>query len=185
MKTTVLVYEDINAAEKKLRVATKEEWDDILKANKELSEEHRRHFIRDCIQESDELDSMFIEVEYEEYKKWHSKQVYRERVRKIGLKFTEISLDDKVSGTNGRTLCETISDGVDYEKQVIDSLMMEELRKELSQWKPWGNELLDLYLDGNDDCTTEYIRKILGCSEQYARRMKRKFTEYAKKYLKN
>ena len=47
MKTTYLIYKDINAAEKELRVASKQEWDEILKNNRGLSIERRRHFIRD------------------------------------------------------------------------------------------------------------------------------------------
>ena len=185
MKTTYLIYKDINAAEKELRVASQQEWDEILKNNKGLSMERRRHFIRDSITESDGLDNMFIEVSLEEYKKWHSKQVYKERLRKIGMTISKISLDAEVEGAEGGTLSDTISDGKDYEKQVISKLMMEQLREKLSQWKPWANELLNLYLDRDEDSATELLCKRLGCSEQYARRMKREFSSLINIYLKN
>ena len=60
MKTTFLIYKDINAEKKELKVATHDEWDAIMKANKGLSAAQRRYFIRDCVEEADGLDSMFI-----------------------------------------------------------------------------------------------------------------------------
>ncbi|NLS84660.1 MAG: hypothetical protein GXZ14_03470 [Ruminococcaceae bacterium] len=78
-----------------------------------------------------------------------------------------------------------ISDDVDYENQVINKITMKLLRDSLYQWKPWANEILDLYLDGKDECITRFLCDKLECSEQYSRRLKKEFASIVEKYLKN
>ena len=61
MKTTYLIYKQINGTPQLVK-ATQEEWTAILKANKKLPPELRRRFEMDCIEESGEIDRMYIEV---------------------------------------------------------------------------------------------------------------------------
>lgn len=46
-----------------LRVATKEEWNRIMAENRTLPREQRRFFIRDCIEDCEVIDSLYIEVD--------------------------------------------------------------------------------------------------------------------------
>ena len=81
MKNTFLVLNDPKNPKSGLRVATLAEWDQILKANKELPREQRRFFIADSFEDCGEIDCMYIETTREEYNKWHSdrQEIYRKR----------------------------------------------------------------------------------------------------------
>lgn len=61
MKFTYLVYKQVNGT-RQLAAATQEEWDAILKKNRRLPLEQRRRFMKDCIEDGDEVDCMYIEV---------------------------------------------------------------------------------------------------------------------------
>ena len=61
MKVTYLVFE--NGIGSALRVATKEEWNRIMQMNRTLPREQRRFFIRDCIEDCEVIDSLYIEVD--------------------------------------------------------------------------------------------------------------------------
>lgn len=80
-------------------------------------------------------------------------------------------------------------DGVSYvpddqvENLVCDKAILLELRKELAAWKPWGNDLLDLYLLGQKRVCTKILTRKYGVSPQTARKYRRQFEEYIKKYF--
>lgn len=185
MKTTFLVYKDTTAKEKELCVATHDEWDAILKANRGLPCEQRRYFILDCIEDNNQLDCMYIETSFEEYKTWHSKHIYKQRLRAIEKTYIKLSLDFEVPETNGCILYDAIPNGTDFEKELTDEYEIEQLRKLLQQWKPWANELLDYYLEGKKaSCTKEMSRK-LGISEQTMRKRKKEFESIVATFLSN
>lgn len=184
MKTTFLIYKDIHAEKKELIIATHEEWDAILKANKGLPINQRRIFYKDCINEgSDGLDCMYIEVSLEEYRVLHSKQVVEERTRKENVKYRTFSMDEAIEGTDGLACEDYLSDGIDYAGLVIDKLTMEGLRDELDQWEPYGNQLLDLYLSGKKRLCTKELSAAIGITEQYFRRKKKEFESIVKTFL--
>ena len=159
MKTTFLIYKDINAEKKELKVATHDEWDAIMKANKGLSAAQRRYFIRDCVEEADGLDSMFIEVEREVYKKWHTQQAQVLRNRKEKSSYCCISLETPVG--DDEVIGDIIHDEEDeFEKKLTERVMLEQLRCELIKWKPWAEEMLDYYTEGEkSSCTKEMMKK--------------------------
>ena len=106
MKITYLVYKQVDG-DRQLAVATQEEWDTILKENRQLPLESRRRFIKDCFEDGDELDCMYIEVSTLEHRDWNNKNSVRQRKRKIGMLYTHLSLDAGVPGTGIESLHDT------------------------------------------------------------------------------
>ena len=68
MRNTFLVFNDPTNPGAGLRVAKPQEWDQILKKNKTLPRERRRFFITDAFEDCGEIDCMYIETSYKEYK---------------------------------------------------------------------------------------------------------------------
>ena len=81
MKTTVLIYKEVDGV-RQLVVATKKEWEDILEANRGLPMTERRLFEENTIREGNEVDRMFIEVSFEDYQKWHREAALRAKRHK-------------------------------------------------------------------------------------------------------
>lgn len=77
MRNTFLVFNDPKNHESGLRVATLAEWDQILRANRGVSQEQRRYFICDCFEDCGELDRMYIETSKEEFDMTNSKHSER------------------------------------------------------------------------------------------------------------
>ncbi len=73
MKNTYLVKKQNDNGMFVLEEVSGTQWIEIVKRNKSLPKEQKRYFISDCIEESDGIDRMYIEVSYEEYKKWNVK----------------------------------------------------------------------------------------------------------------
>lgn len=69
MKNTYLVKKQNDNGMFVLEEVSGTQWIEIVKRNKSLPKEQKRYFISDCIEESDGIDRMYIEVSYEEYKK--------------------------------------------------------------------------------------------------------------------
>lgn len=79
MKVTYLVFE--NGIGSALRVATKEEWNRIMAENRTLPREQRRFFIRDCIEDCEVIDSLYIEVDKDSYDVYLRRIVIKEERR--------------------------------------------------------------------------------------------------------
>lgn len=62
MKTTVLVFVDRENTSMGMRIASQEEFTQILIKNKELPLQERRLFTKDVIADTDGLDVMYIET---------------------------------------------------------------------------------------------------------------------------
>lgn len=181
MKNTFLVFRNMET--KELVVATKEEWDVILKTNRTLPREKRRFFIKDVFDDCGEIDCMYIETSREEYEKWHSEYQVAQSKRKCGADFTSVSLSEPCSTARGIVLEDTISDGFDLEKEVIDRLLIEELRHALKKWNDWAPDLFDYYLAGKySTCTKELIEK-WGVSKPIVAKRKRQLNAFIKNYL--
>ena len=99
MKTTYLIYKQVDGV-RQLVVATQEEWDAILKENRLLPLSERRRFMKDCFEDGDDLDCMYIEVSTSEHRDWNNKNSVRQRKRKIGMLYTHLSLDAGVPDTD-------------------------------------------------------------------------------------
>lgn len=184
MKITYLLQRESGNGSSCLFVATADEWKAVVQANRVLPAEQRRYFIRDYIAEGKELDCMVIETSAEEYRAWNREHMAAERNRAAGKEFQHISLDAKPLGTDS---VERIGDAVAASEQVeeliFEELLMDHLRAELARWKPWATELLDLYLkEEKKTCTAAFAAK-QGISQQTARKYKRQFEDFIKKFL--
>lgn len=183
MKITYLIKKQINNVQQ-LAVATQEEWDAIMKENRGLPMGKRRCFMIDCIKDEGELDCMYIEVSPEEYREWNSKNTVAARKRKIGLLYPHVSLDSEVSGTGSGTLHESIPSDYDLERIATDNILMEELRQALQVWKPWAEELLDLYMFGAKRTCTEELCKEYDLTDRAVRKRKKAFEKFVLRFLK-
>lgn len=181
MKVTYLVFE--NGIGSALRVATKEEWNRIMQVNRTLPREQRRFFIRDCIEDCNVMDAIYIEVAKEDYDKWHreNQQKYEKRI-KTGDIIT-FSIDTPTKTSEGLPLVDIVSDEFDWEEKMIDDILLMELRNRLEGWREWANELLDYYLAGEQIAATRILASKHGLSEQLIRRRKRELEAYIKKYF--
>lgn len=93
-KSTIYRY-----LKKELIVATKEQWDQVLKTNRTLPREQRRFFVCDSFEDCGEIDRMFIETEKKEYDKWHSEHEMSERNRKCGNQYEFVSTSQGIPRT--------------------------------------------------------------------------------------
>ena len=181
MKATYLVFE--NGIGSALRVASKEEWNQILAANRGLSREQRRFFIQDCFEDCGTMDCLYIETTKEDYDKWHAENQRRYRQRISCGDIETLSLDISIQTDDGSSMLDIMDDGINWEEVIIDGIRMRELRVRLASWRDWANELLDYYLAGEQMAATKILAKKYGLSEQLIRRRKRDLESYVKKYF--
>ena len=182
MKTTYLVFE--NGIGSALRVASKEEWNEILADNRSVAREHRRFFIQDCFEDCGTMDCLYIEASKEDYDKWHAENQRRYRQRMSYGEVETISLDVSVQTDDGSSMLDIMDDGVNWEEVIIDSMRMRELRVQLAAWRDWANELLDYYLTGEKVAATRILSEKYGVSPKTIRLRKRAFEEFVANFLK-
>lgn len=177
---TFLVFKDTNAEEKELVIATAEEWNAILEKNRTLPREERRFFIENVIKESDYTDTMYIETTKEKYDKWHSQAVSQYEKDQYGKDFIFISTEQPSRDNPEITVGDTISDGFDLEASAVDSILMEELRVALQNWREWAVELFDYWRVGKyRTCSKELIQKY-GISYVTIAKRKNRFEAFVK-----
>lgn len=183
MKTTYLVYKQVDGV-RQLAVATQAEWDAILKGNRGLPLEKRRCFVKDCFENGDELDCMYIEVTTAEYREWNSKNTVAQRKRKIGSLCQHLSLDAGVPDTDIELLHESVPADFNLERLAADHILIEELKAALRKWRPWAEELLELYLSGaKRSCTTGLCQKYQ-LSDRAIQKRKTAFEKFVLDFLK-
>ena len=183
MKFTYLVYKEINGV-RQLAAATQEEWNAILKENRCLPLEQRRRFIKDCIADGDEMDCMYIEAPASEHREWNSKNTIKQKKRKIGMRYTHLSLDSEVPDTEVDSLHECVPSEFNLEELVADQVLMEELKRALRAWNPWAEELLDLYIAGAKRSCTSVLCKKYQLSDRAVRKRKAAFEKFILDFLK-
>ena len=183
MKTTYLIYKQVGGIQQ-LAVAAQEEWNAILKENRTLPLEQRRRFIKDCIEDGDEVDCMYIEVSASEHREWNSKNTIRQKKRKIGMRYTQLSLDAGIPDSDVESLHECVPSEFNLESLVADQVLIEELRYALRAWKPWAEELLELYMTGaKRSCTSDLCQKYqLG--DRAVQKRKAAFEKFVLDFLK-
>ena len=182
MKMTYLIYRKIIDVPQ-LDIATQAEWDAIMKENRGLPVEKRRCFMMDCIKDEGELDCMYIEVSPAEYREWNSKNTVAERKRKIGSSYPHVSLDADASEPGSGSLHESVPSNFDLESIATDNVLMEELRQALQVWKPWAEELLDLYMSGAKRTCTEKLCNKYDLTDRAVRKRKKAFEEFVLCFL--
>lgn len=183
MKTTYLIYKQINGV-RQLAPATQEEWNAILKENKGLPMEHRRLFMKDCFMDGDELDCMYIEMSAAEYREWNSKNTVHQRNRKEGARHAHLSMDAGVADAEYDSLHDLVPSDFDLERIATDSVLMDELTQALKAWKPWAEELLELYLSGAKRSCTNALREKYQLSDRAVRKRKEAFEKFVLDFLK-
>lgn len=183
MKTTYLVYKQVDGI-RQLIAATQEEWDAIMKRNRGLPIEQRRCFIRDCFEGGDGLDCMFIEVTAAEYREWNSKNTVTQRKRKAGAIYSLLSLDAGVPETGLESLHESVPSDFSLERLATDHLLIEELKAALRKWKPWAEELLELYLSGAKRSCTKDLCERYQVSDRAVQKRKMAFEKFVLAFLK-
>ena len=183
MKFTYLVYKEINGV-RQLAAATQEEWDTILKKNRQLPLEQRRRFIKDCIADGDEMDCMYIEAPASEHREWNSKNTIKQKKRKIGMRYTHLSLDSEVPDTEVDSLHECVPSEFNLEELVADQVLMEELKRALRAWNPWAEELMKLYMAGEKRSCTSVLCKKYQLSDRAVRKRKAAFEKFILDFLK-
>ena len=181
MKKTYLVFE--NGIGSALRVASKDEWNRILAANRSLPRAERRFFIQDCFEDCGMMDCLYIEASREDYDKWHAENQRKYRQRADCGEVEIISLDVSVVTEDESSMLDVMPDGINWEEVILDGLRMREFRESLSKWRPWANELLDYYLDGEKTAATKLLAVKYGVTEQEIRRRKRMLERYVKNYF--
>ena len=183
MRNTYLVYKQLNGV-RQLVTATQEEWDAILKGNRLLPLSERRRFIKDCIEDGDELDCMYIEVSISEHRDWNNKNSVQQRKRKNGMLYAHLSLDAGVPDTGIESLHESISCDFSLESLVTDRVLIGELKQALRVWKPWAEELLELYLSGAKRSCTNRLCEKYQLSDRAVRKRKEAFEKFVLDFLK-
>ena len=182
-RTTYLIYKPQPDGTRQLEAATIEEWDAILKYNQGLPVQQRRCFNLDVIEDSSDIDLMYIEVTLEEYREWHSGRVISERNRENKKKHEHISLNATLTAEGTEVLLNIVSSDYRLDETVHDRILMEELRNVLHSWMPWANDILNVYLSGKQRHATAWLAKKYAVSEQTIRSYKRRFEAFVKAFL--
>lgn len=74
----------------------------------------------------------------------------------------------------------------DYEagyEEILDQAWLDELRKNLMEWRPWAGDLLDAYLEGEVSICSGMLAKKYGVSLQTTRKYVRQFEQRLKSFL--
>lgn len=185
MKITYLANMEQPDGSVSLEKVSREQWRQIVRENPALSKEKRRYFITDCFCDIGVLDCMVIETTWEEYREWNRERMAVKRNRECGKRVQVFPLDaclrDQQSALSFHDVMLTEDK---EEEQILERLRMEELQRALADWRMWGPYLLKLYLMGEKrNCIPALVRKYK-VSPQTARKYKRQFENFLKKFLK-
>lgn len=184
MKSTYLIFEDFVNGNQTLRTATAEEWNAILQYNRTAPKEQRRCFIRDSFDDCGKLDCMFIEVTREKYEEWHREQSAKYRNRKSKAAYLHISLDAANLNGEADALKETLASEFNLEDYVVNQERMSALRSELREWRYWGTDMLDVFLQGQNRQSMKEFTEKYGVSNVTVAKWKKLFRAYMKEYLR-
>ena len=73
--------------------------------------------------------------------------------------------------------------GQELSASIPDQMVIDMLRIELAEWRPWANDLLDYYLSGTERSCSEAISEKYGVSTRTVRKYKQQLEDFIKKYL--
>ena len=184
MKTTYLFMEKSSNEETCLVMGTLDQYKAVTIANAQLPMAQRRHFIVDRIPEGGDLDVMYIETDYPKYLEWRRQYVASHRNRQYAKLYTILSLDATNPIDESMTMHDCIPSTVDVEEEAIQNADMDNFRVYLRRWKPWGADLLEAYLQGNNRTCTKELADKYNVAERTIQRSKKKFELLAKNFLK-
>ncbi len=185
-KITYMVAEEQNDGGRHLVVVPHAEWISVVKANKGLPEEQKRCFFRDVIIEKDKIDLMVYEAPRDLYLEWHRAQeearsnwntLKENNIQLLPLEARAYNEDRWVN------LLDHIMPDDTMANMVISQMDVELLRVALDVWKPWANDLLDCYINGESrSCTNRFSQKY-GVSPQTVRKYKRQLKVFVKNFF--
>lgn len=179
MSATYLLMKEQPDGTVGLSLATREEW---LEA---IHQGEHRYFIRDCIVDQGQMDCIVIETTEEEYRKWNKERMASQRNRQNRHGIQMLSLDEGIQSADGELLFrDTVEADDRTEELAIDSIQMKDLRHALAAWRPWGVEILDLYLASEQKACVPILARKYRVSPQTARKYKRQFESFLKKFLR-
>ena len=182
MKTTYLVKSDNPERAGALVEITGEEWYEITKLNASLPKANRRYFIRDTIIDGSESDSIVIEVDQSVYRKWKTERQALWRHSKDNDGIETIPFETPVKCSEELSLMDTIEGAEAAESVYLSGKVVEDLKVALGEWRPWALGLLEEYMKGSHQIT-KWLAGQCGVSEQMARRYRRSFEDFVKKFL--
>ena len=166
MKVTYLVQKRQEDGTTRLETVSHNEWVGLIREKSGLPKAQRRFFIKECIQENGEIDCMYIEVPYEVYKQWNCEHM-EDLVRSTGIELQTAAND-------------LSSHQEDY---ILDKVLISQLYDAVSKWKPWGADMLTLYLEQKQKKAAQIISRKYHVSMQSVRKYKRQFEKFIKNFL--
>lgn len=181
MKTTYLIKSENPEMNGALVEITGKEWYEITKLNATLPKEKRRYFIRDTILDGNDSDTIVIEVDQSVYRKWKAEHQALWRHSRENDGIVTLSLDMPIRNGDTLSLMDTVEGTVAAESVYFSEKRIEDLKAALAKWKPWALGLLDEYMNGSRHIT-KWLADQCGVSEQMARRYRRSFEEFVKKF---
>ena len=183
MKVTYLVQKRQEDGTTRLETVSHNEWVGLIREKSGLPKAQRRFFIKECIQENGEIDCMYIEVPYEVHKQWNCEHMRSERNRKSSQDIQFFSLEDLVRST-GIELQTAANDLSSHQEDyILDKVLISQLYDAVSKWKPWGADMLTLYLEQKQKKTAQIISRKYHVSMQSVRKYKRQFEKFIKNFL--
>ncbi len=184
MKTTYLLNKEQDDGTIRPTVVESGEWLSVVKLNSSLPADQRRYFIIDYIPEGDTLDRMVIEVPADDYREWNREHTASERNRAFQRSHYQLlSLDALMERDGQSVFSDIMSSNAQIDEEVCDQVIMDELRIQLAVWKPWANDLLDLYLSGEKKACTDRLAVKYNVSPQSVRKYKRQFESFVKNFF--
>ena len=79
---------------------------------------------------------------------------------------------------------ESIPSDLRLEELVTDRVLVEELRRSLRTWKPWAEELMELYIAGAKRSCTRGLCEKYQLSDRAVRKRKEAFEKFVLDFLK-
>lgn len=126
----------------------------------------------------------YIETTAAEYREWNSKNTVTQQKRKVGSSYSFLSLDAGVPETGLESLHESVPSAFNLESLAIDHLLIDELKAALRKWKPWAEELLELYLSGAKRSCTNSLCEKYRLSDRAIQKRKTAFEKFVLDFLK-
>lgn len=181
MKKTYLVLRPDGEGNKRLDIATEEEWKEIISENKVLPADRRRYFINDTITEGTDIDMMVIEVSKAEHAKWNKEHMEKMRNLKAKEQFSFFSLDAPSVESAELLFCDAVPASNDMIDRLLCDMAAADIRKRLQAWKPWAADFFDLFYEGKEIQSAAIVAEKYHISKRQARRYKSEVLAFIKK----
>lgn len=178
MKTTYLINSYLPDGSTELVQTTAEHWHKIVEENKKLPKEKRRYFYADIIADSYPFDCIVMEVSADLFNMWSNENRNSRRNCSEKTRYSHISLELLMEEYDS-----CIMSSCSFEEDFVGSVIIEELRKKLSGWKPWGIAVLDMYLSGQKASVAQFLTTKYGLPQSTAYRKREEFENFAKIFL--